>query len=718
MSYPQASRLLFAGPIQKWRFMSSWKQYRHSQRTASILIQKQIQTTRQCLWCQSVYLHNSPALHAARKDNSKKKLVKRFKVNTKGVKLKVVTIFDGMTVEELARAMDRDCDHVFEVLLYTKGGDQYDRETSVIDDFDIIKDIIKRSGMKYQIGSKEKRLKANMSTDLIRQPPPDPAQLVRRHPVVTIMGHVDHGKTTLLDSLRNSKIVEQEFGGITQHIGAFTVKLSTGESITFLDTPGHAAFSSMRARGAQVTDIVILVVAADDGVMNQTKESIHHAKEAGVPIIVAINKVDKPEADIERTKNMLLEQQLVLEDFQGDVQAVPISALKRTNLDLLQEAIVTQAELMELKADPKGLVEGSVIEAMTDPGRGKLATVVIQRGTLKRGDLLLAGTTWAKVRGMFDDQGRPLQEAPPATPVQIIGWKDLPSAGDEVFQVENMQVLKDALQWRIEQETLKKIDENQVVIDEKRSQHDVVYKQKVQLRRESGRKYATSSQKQKETIIGYEGPQLSLVLKADVDGSLEAILDTLDTFHSKKCRLDLIHYGVGNVTETDVQLAENFSGEIFCFNVKTPESVAKVARSKSIPIKMHNVIYNLFDNLLDSLSARLPHVEEEEVLGEAEVKSVFEVTARKKKIPVAGCRCIKGALHRKQGFKVIRSNEVIYNGEIASLKHFKEEVDNVKTDMMCGISLEDPSLTFQAGDVIQCVQIKHVQQDIDWQPEF
>ncbi|XP_067680716.1 translation initiation factor IF-2, mitochondrial-like [Haliotis asinina] len=718
MSFPQASRLLFAGNMQKWRFMSTWQQIKHSQRVARVLIQKQIQTTRPCQWCQSVYLHESSALHAARKDNSKKKLVKRFKVNNKGVKLKVVTVFESMTVEELAQAMDRDCDHVFEVLLYTKGGDRYDQETSVIDDLDIIKDIIKRSGMKYQMGSKEKRLKANMNKDVIRQPPPDPAEMVSRHPVVTIMGHVDHGKTTLLDSLRNSKIVDQEFGGITQHIGAFTVKLSSGESITFLDTPGHAAFSSMRARGAKVTDIIILVVAADDGVMNQTKESIQHAKEADVPIIVAINKVDKPEADIERTKNMLLEQQLVLEDFQGEVQAIPISALKGTNLDLLQEAIVTQAEVMELKADPKGLVEGSVIEAMTDPGRGKLATVVIQRGTLKRGDLLLAGTTWAKVRGMFDDQGRPLQEAPPSTPAQIIGWKDLPSAGDEVLQVESMQVLKDALEWRIQQETLKKIDENQVVIDEKRSQHDVVYKQAVQQRRESGRKYGMSSQKQKEAVIGYEGPQLPLVLKADVDGSLEAILDTLDTFHSKKCRLDLIHYGVGNVTETDVQLAENFGGEIFCFNVKTPQAVAKLARSKSVPIKTHNVIYSLFDNLLDSLSTRLPHVEEEEVLGEAEVKSVFEVTARKKKIPVAGCRCIKGSLHRKQGFKVLRRDEVIYSGEIASLKHFKEEVDNVKTDMMCGISLEDPSLNFQAGDVIQCVQIKHVQQDIDWQPEF
>ncbi|PVD25850.1 hypothetical protein C0Q70_13514 [Pomacea canaliculata] len=561
---------------------------------------------------------------------------------------------------------------------------------TVIDDIKIIQEIVKKSGMRSITVARHKTTKEKEQGDVERQPPPDPAVLVRRPPIVTIMGHVDHGKTSLLDQLRHSNIVDQEFGGITQHIGAFSVRLPTGESICFLDTPGHAAFTAMRARGAQLTDIIILVVAADDGVLQQTIESIHHARDAGVPIIVAINKIDKPEADIERTKHMLLEQQLVLEEFGGDVQAVPISALTGANIDLLQEAIVTQAEIMQLKGDPVGLIEGRIVEAKVDSRRGKLATAVIQRGTLKRGTYLVAGTAWAKVRGMFDDTGRPLQEAPPSTPVEILGWKELPSAGDEVLEVTSETTLKRVIDWRQQQTELRKLEQDQVVINEHREEQKQQHREAMRQRREAG----------------------------DVDGSLEAILDTLDTYNSKKCRLDLIHYGVGSITESDVELAEAFKGEIFGFNVEVPAAVSKLALSKQVPIRIHKVIYHLFDDLRKRISSHLPILEEEDVIGEAKVLQVFHVTEGRNKISVAGCRCTKGILNKKKNFKVLRMDEVIYQGEIKSLKHFKVEVESIKMDRECGINVDDPNLEFQVGDVIICYDVREMEQDIDWQPHF
>ncbi|XP_025105138.1 translation initiation factor IF-2, mitochondrial-like isoform X2 [Pomacea canaliculata] len=568
--------------------------------------------------------------------------------------------------------------------------------------------------------ARHKTTKEKEQGDVERQPPPDPAVLVRRPPIVTIMGHVDHGKTSLLDQLRHSNIVDQEFGGITQHIGAFSVRLPTGESICFLDTPGHAAFTAMRARGAQLTDIIILVVAADDGVLQQTIESIHHARDAGVPIIVAINKIDKPEADIERTKHMLLEQQLVLEEFGGDVQAVPISALTGANIDLLQEAIVTQAEIMQLKGDPVGLIEGRIVEAKVDSRRGKLATAVIQRGTLKRGTYLVAGTAWAKVRGMFDDTGRPLQEAPPSTPVEILGWKELPSAGDEVLEVTSETTLKRVIDWRQQQTELRKLEQDQVVINEHREEQKQQHREAMRQRREAGFNWARKNPgpRPKEAIIAHEGPQFSLVLKGDVDGSLEAILDTLDTYNSKKCRLDLIHYGVGSITESDVELAEAFKGEIFGFNVEVPAAVSKLALSKQVPIRIHKVIYHLFDDLRKRISSHLPILEEEDVIGEAKVLQVFHVTEGRNKISVAGCRCTKGILNKKKNFKVLRMDEVIYQGEIKSLKHFKVEVESIKMDRECGINVDDPNLEFQVGDVIICYDVREMEQDIDWQPHF
>lgn len=331
-------------------------------------------------------------------------------------------------------------DHVFEAMIYVKDSDHYDQPWKRIDNVKVIQDIVKKSGMRCLIGGPPVQLHQETTKqvqDAVRRPPPGPGvPLITRHPVVTIMGHVDHGKTTLLDSLRNTRVVDEEFGGITQHIGAFQVSLGGG-LVTFLDTPGHAAFSAMRSRGAHVTDVVVLVVAADDGVMEQTAESIRMANEAKVPVIVAINKIDKPQADIERTKKMLLAQGLQLEEAGGEVQCVAVSALKSIGLAQLVETIQAQAALLDLKTDPSGPVEAAVIESRTDPNRGKLSTAIIQRGTLRRGAFLVAGTAWAKVRSMFDDQGRPVQQAGPSTPVEIIGWRDLPSAGDEILEVES-----------------------------------------------------------------------------------------------------------------------------------------------------------------------------------------------------------------------------------------------------------------------------------------
>lgn len=671
-------------------------------------------------WCQRRLLHFTETSYAAKAKNSKKMLRKPVNMNKKGANLPMVQVYSSMTVSELAGALGRDVDHVFEVLMFVQGGNQFESETDVISDPKIIQEVVKKSGMRCQVVARDKAMKEKESGDVDRQPPPDPGVLVRRPPVVTIMGHVDHGKTTLLDQLRNSNVVDQEFGGITQHIGAFKVKLPSGEAICFLDTPGHAAFSAMRARGAQVTDIVVLVIAAEDGVMQQTVESIHHAQSAGVPIIVAINKIDKPEADVERTKHMLMEQQVILEEHGGDVQAVPISALKGTNLDLLQEAIVTQAEVMQLTGDATGLVEGRIVEAKVDQRRGKLATVVVQRGTLKKGVHLVAGTAWAKVRGMFDDQGKPVQEAPPSTPVEILGWKELPSAGDEVLQVESEAVVKRVIQWRKAQAEEVKGEEAQRIITEQREEHQRQHREEMRIRHAAGFFASNNKRKQKpkEVRETHEGPQYSLILKGDVDGSVEAILDILDSYKSKKCRLDLVHYGVGNVTENDVELAEAFEGEIFAFNVETPASVRKLAASRRVHVCPHNVIYHLFDELRDRISARLPLLLEEDVVGEAQVLQVFHVKEGRGKVCVAGCRCTKGMLNKKKMFKVLRRGDIIYQGALSSLKHFKAEVDTIKVDRECGVSVEDEDLEFEVGDTIVCYDEREVEQDIDWSPGF
>ncbi|KAK0150208.1 Translation initiation factor IF-2, mitochondrial [Merluccius polli] len=635
-----------------------------------------------------------------------------------------VEIRKTMTVGDLARAMNKDTDHVFEALLNTAA------ELSSLEEEELleerwIKEVVKRSGMKYRWArlTQDRERENKDATRRVLEPD----RLQPRPPVVTIMGHVDHGKTSLLDALRRSQLVEQEAGGITQHIGAFLVGLPTGEQVTFLDTPGHAAFTSMRARGAHATDIIILVVAADDGVMNQTVESIQHAKKAQVPIIVAVNKCDKPQAEPERVARELLEHGVVGEEYGGHVQIIPVSARKGDNLLLLTEATVALAEVLELKADPSGPVEGVVIESRTDRGKGAVASVIVQQGTVRRGCVLVAGRSWAKVRFLFDEQGQALEGAGPSRAVQLVGWKDLPSAGEELLEVESEQRAREVVEWRSYKEDQARLKEDQKEIQERQQEHQERYQQERQT-------HAHLSWRQRKAALYRANRQqaamrpsekthktqrsLPLILKGDVDGSVEAILSLLESYDAEdQCHMELVHFGVGEVSENDVRLAETFSGSIYGFNVSASKSILRLAEKKGVQIHLHTIIYKLVDDLKDELSSTLPPLVSSNVLGEAAVLAVFQVTAGGKKVPVAGCRVRSGLLDRRMKFRLLRGQDTLWEGSLTALKHHKDDVQTVKTGVECGLSL-DAALEFCPGDVIVCYEEVSQPQLINWDPGF
>ncbi|XP_024408547.1 translation initiation factor IF-2, mitochondrial isoform X1 [Desmodus rotundus] len=639
---------------------------------------------------------------------------------------KVVEIWIGMTVEELATAMEKDIDYIYEALMNTSVDIDSLEADSHLDEV-WIKEVIRKAGMKLK-WTKLKQDKVRENKDAVRRPQADPALLIPRSPVVTIMGHVDHGKTTLLDKLRKTQVAAMEAGGITQHIGAFLVSLPSGEKITFLDTPGHAAFSAMRARGTQVTDIVILVVAADDGVMKQTVESIQHARDAQVPIVLAINKCDKAEADPEKVKKELLAYDVVCEDYGGDVQAVHVSALTGDNLMALAEATVTLAEMLELKADPNGPVEGTVIESFTDKGKGPVTTAIIQRGTLRKGSILVAGKSWAKVRLMFDENGKTVTEACPSMPVGIIGWRDLPSAGDEILEVESESRAREVVEWRKYEQEEEKNKEDLKIIEEKRKEHQ-------ELHRKDREKYGTLHWK-KRSFIKYQEKKeqkfskpkekverdsniLPVIIKGDVDGSVEAILNVMDTYDaSHECELELVHFGVGDISENDVNLAETFHGVIYGFNVNASNVIQQSAAKKGVKIKLHKIIYRLVEDLQEELSSRLPCIVEEHTIGEASILATFSITEGKKKVPVAGCRVQKGQLEKQKKFKLIRNRHVIWKGSLTSLKHHKDNVSVIKTGMDCGLSLDEEKIEFKVGDEIVCYEEKELLAKTSWDPGF
>ncbi|CAG7786026.1 unnamed protein product [Allacma fusca] len=593
----------------------------------------------------------------------------------------VIPVWKNISITELAKELNRSVDDIFEVMLYVPNTDSYDKPSSKIDDAQVIRDIVKRLGYRSTfVAPPSSELKSNVhvvENKDIESMPVRASELAPRPPVVTIMGHVDHGKTTLLDSLRNSNIVASEAGGITQAIGAFQVKLGD-RLVTFIDTPGHAAFSAMRNRGAQATDIVVLVVAADDGVMDQTRESISMAKDAKVPVIVAINKIDKGDADIERTKNMLLQEGIQLEDFGGDVMSVPVSALKSTNLTALVETIVTQAELMSLQAEKKGMIEGVILESSIDQGRGRISSGLVRRGMLRKGAILVAGTAWAKVRNIFNENGQVILQAGPSTPVEIIGWRDLPSAGDSIFEVESERRAKEVVDYRKFQEMTKKQQDDAPAIEERFNEWNKEYQSKLEYKRKMGyhhiRREGPREKEIKEDTSGI--PQLNLVIKGDVDGSVESLLDVIESYDCQnQCRVEVVHYGVGEVTEYDVKLAESFKAHIYGFNVSMPEKLESQCIRAGVEFRKSKIIYRLVEALKKDIESLLPSIPIEESLGVANVLQVFMVTEGKRKIPVAGSRCVKGTLRKDGKFKLVRGeeNEVLYDGSVNSIRHLKNE---------------------------------------------
>ncbi|XP_043509365.1 translation initiation factor IF-2, mitochondrial isoform X1 [Frieseomelitta varia] len=637
--------------------------------------------------------------------------------------LSIVETWNNMTVQELANSAKRDVEDILDALYFESRNSTYTKN-SILTDGHLIHKVVQRLGAKSKLVSKCIKKVDIEDKDIIRRPLPDSSELVKRHPVVTIMGHVDHGKTTLLDALRHTSVAQSEFGGITQCIGAFNVTLDSGERVTFLDTPGHAAFTSMRYRGAYVTDIVVLVVAADDGVKEQTLQSIKMAKNANVPIIVAINKIDKPDIDIEKIQNELANYGVVVEKLGGEVQCIKLSALKGTNLQELTEAIVVQAELMDLKGDPTGLVEGVAIECSNQIYRGNLVTALIQRGTLKKGCLLVSGLASAKVRSIFNDSGHSILEAKPSDAVQITGWKELPNVGDEILEVENNKVLQDVLKFREKKRDEILAKEHKAAADERLQEHLIEYRKLLEVKRTFGReklkelKLKLQEEKRKPKIVDSIS-KINIIIKGDVAGSVEALLDIFDTYkYDTICRLNIVHYGIGPVTNSDIELADTFEAIIYGFNVNAIKTIKEMADARGVSLRFYNVVYKLIDNIKEEIHNVLPEVDTEEIIGEAKVLQKFEINEKNKKVSVAGCRCVKGVLLKSEMYRVIRGNETIFTGKLVSMRHLKNEMSSIEANLECGLRFEDPKVSLQSGDTIICFKLNREKQKLDWDPGF
>ena len=503
-----------------------------------------------------------------------------------------------------------------------------------------------------------------------------PEALETRAPVVTVMGHVDHGKTSLLDALRETDVAGGEAGGITQHIGAYRVGLRSGKQITFIDTPGHQAFTAMRARGANVTDIVVLVVAADDGIMEQTVEAIRHAKAAQAPIIVAINKIDRPDARPDRVRQELLQHELVVEELGGEVLDVEVSALKKTNLDKLEEAILLQAELLDLTANPNRPAEGVVLEARLERGRGPVATVLIQRGTLRVGDIFVSGSEWGRVRALVDDRGQSLREAGPSTPVEVLGLNGTPLAGDDFVVAENEGRARDIADFR----------------QRRRRQAGAAT---------GGR--GTLEQMFSQIAAGV-AKELPIVVKSDVQGSLEAIVGSLEKLSTSEVSVRVLHSAVGGINESDVILAKASEALIVGFNVRANPQARDLARRDGVEIRYYSIIYDLIEDMRGALSGLLAPTLRERFLGNASIREVFNITRVGK---VAGCMVTEGTVRRGAKVRLLRDNVVIHEGSLKTLKRFKDEVREVNQGYECGMAFENYQ-DIQTGDVIECFEVEEV----------
>jgi len=499
--------------------------------------------------------------------------------------------------------------------------------------------------------------------------------LQKRSPIITVMGHVDHGKTSLLDAIRKSKVTSTEAGGITQHIGAYTVELN-GEAITFLDTPGHAAFTAMRARGAQVTDIVILVVAADDGIMPQTQEAISHCKAANVPLIVAINKIDRPGANIDKVKQELTEYGLVAEDWGGDTICVPVSAHTKEGIDDLLEMILLSSEILELKANPNRKAKGTVVEAKLDKGRGAVATLLIQNGTLRVGDSIVVGSTYGRIRAMFNDKGKNIKSAGPSTPVEILGLSEVPEAGDKFYQVKDEKTARGIADKRKE-----KIRDEYLQSTHKVSLEDLY------------------NQIQEGTV-----KELGLIVKADVQGSVEALKQSLEKLSTEEVKVRVIHGGVGAINETDVTLATASNGIILGFNVRPDNNATIASERDGVDIKTYRVIYDAIEDIKSAMLGMLEPEFKEVVIGTAEVRQVYKISSVG---TIAGAYVQTGKLARNAGARVIRDGIVIFESELGSLKRFKDDAKEVAQGYECGLSIEKFN-DIKEGDIIECFIMEEI----------
>ncbi len=578
-----------------------------------------------------------------------------------------VTLPEAITIQELANRMAERAVDVIKLLMkqgqMLKINDVIDADTAEL--------------IAEEMGHTVKRVSEADVEEGLFTTEDDTATMQPRPPVVTIMGHVDHGKTSLLDAIRKSKVVSGEAGGITQHIGAYQIDQDS-QKITFIDTPGHAAFSQMRARGAKSTDIVILVVAADDGVMPQTKEAIAHAKAADAPIIVAINKTDKPGADPNRVRTELLSEELVTESMGGDVIDVEVSALNGTNLDKLLEMILLQAEVLELKANPNRTAEGIVIEAQLDRGRGPVATVLVQKGTLKPGDILVAGSEWGRVRAMLDENGKQVKEAGPAKPVEVLGFQGTPAAGDLVAVVDNEARAREITDYRQRQIR----EKASVVASGARGSLE----QMMNRLQETGRK------------------EFPLVLKADVQGSAEAIAHALNELGTDEVGARILLSGVGGITESDITLAAASNAPILGFNVRANKQAREAASRDGIEIRYYNVIYDLVDDIKAAMSGLLSPERRETFLGNAEIKEIFHISKVGK---VAGCLVTEGIVERGANVRLIRDDVVIHEGELGTLKRFKDEVKTVESGQECGMNFVKYQ-DMRPGDIIECFRVEQI----------
>jgi translation initiation factor IF-2 len=583
-----------------------------------------------------------------------------------------IVLPEAITIQELAARMSERAVDVIKLLM---------RQGRMVTLTDVL-DADTAELIAEEMGHTVKRVADSDVEEGLFDRPDEEGAPVPRPPIVTIMGHVDHGKTSLLDAIRHANVVAGEAGGITQHIGAYQVIAPGGEAITFIDTPGHAAFTAMRARGAKVTDIVVLVVAADDGVMPQTIEAIRHAKAAGAPIIVAVNKIDKPDANPQRVMQELLQHDVQVEAFGGDTLAVEVSATKQINLDKLLEAIALQAELLDIVADPARSAEGTVIEARLDRGRGPVATVLVQRGTLRVGDLVVAGSNWGRVRALINDKGLTLTEAPPAMPGEVLGFSGAPEAGDRVAVVES----------------------------EGRAREITEYRERMRREKAAARGPAvrTSLSDMMSNLKAAGRKELPVVVKGDVQGSVEAITAAVEKLGNDEVVARVIHSGAGGVTESDVTLAEASKAVILGFNVRAHKEARELAEQAGIEIRYYNIIYNLVDDVKAALSGMLSPTLRETMLGNAQILEIFHIS---KVGNVAGCRVTDGVVQRGAHVRLIRDNVVVHEGKLSTLKRFKDEVAQVQAGQECGMAFENYQ-DMRAGDVIECYNVEEIRRTL------